>query len=63
LSELPPLQNDVTAPILSSPARTSKRRFEEIADSEDEGLVSDDDYGFDEDFNFENGLTKLATAT
>lgn len=59
LRELPSSTVDVTVPVSSSPARASKRRFEEIADSEDEELVSDDDYGFDEDLDFEGGLNEL----
>ena len=45
-------------PILSSPARPGKRVFEEIADSEGEEVVSEDDYGFEEDLDFESGLAK-----
>jgi hypothetical protein len=56
------VQTDGAVPILSSPTRTSKRRFEEIADSEDEELVSDDDYGFDEDLDFESGVTEATIA-
>ena len=64
LCELPPLQPDVAAPVISSPARASKRRFEEIADSEGEnGLESDDDYGFDEDIDFESGLGEVTAAS
>jgi len=39
----------VTVPILSSPARPSKRAFEEIADSEGEEAISEDGYGWDEE--------------
>jgi hypothetical protein len=42
-------------PILSSPARPTKRPFEEIADSEDEAL-SDDDYGWDDKDELAAGL-------
>lgn len=50
-------------PVLSSPARTSKRRFEEIADSEGENdLESDGDYGFDEGIDFETSLGDVVVA-
>lgn len=42
-------------PILSSPARPTKRAFEEVADSEDEAL-SDDDYGWDDEDELAAGL-------
>jgi hypothetical protein len=57
LNELPALEANAAVPVLSSPARATKRRFEEIADSEGESdLESHDDHGFDEDIDFESGL-------
>jgi len=57
LYELPTTASHVAVPILSSPARPTKRAFEEIADSEDEAL-SDDDYGWDHDDELAAGLMK-----
>ncbi|KAE9978596.1 hypothetical protein BLS_000443 [Venturia inaequalis] len=48
LCELSISSSHVAVPILSSPARPTKRSLEEVADSEDEAL-SDDDYGWDND--------------
>jgi hypothetical protein len=46
-------------PILSSPTRPAKRTFEEIADSEDEEPLSEDDYGWeDPDDELTEGLIK-----
>jgi hypothetical protein len=51
-------------PALSSPTRTSKRRFEEIADSEGENeLDSEDYYGLDEEIDIESGIGGGATAS
>lgn len=48
LYELSTSSSHVLVPILSSPARPTKRALEEVADSEDEAL-SDDDYGWDDE--------------
>ncbi|KIW05954.1 hypothetical protein, variant [Verruconis gallopava] len=61
LSQLPTPRSEVTVPVLSSPVRIGKRRFEEIADSEDEALPSDDEYNYG-DVDFEDGLFNLTKA-
>lgn len=58
LSELPPLSANIAVPILSSPSRPTKRPFDEVANSEEEDLLSDDGYGLEDDLDFESGLTK-----
>ncbi|TID23622.1 P-loop containing nucleoside triphosphate hydrolase protein [Venturia nashicola] len=57
LFELSTSSSHVAVPILSSPARPTKRTFEEVADSEDEAL-SDDDYGWDDEDELAAGLIK-----
>jgi hypothetical protein len=42
--------------MLSSPVRPAKRTFEEIADSEEEEPLSDDDYGWDQNDELAAGL-------
>lgn len=58
LSELPPLSANIAVPILSSPSRPTKRPFDEVANSEEEDLLSDDGYGLEDDLDFESGLMK-----
>jgi hypothetical protein len=64
LNELPALEAEVAIPVLSSPARGTKRRFEEIADSEGESeFESEDDYGFDAEIDFDSGMAGTRVTT
>ncbi|QDS69367.1 hypothetical protein FKW77_004317 [Venturia effusa] len=56
LCELSTPSSHVAVPILSSPARPTKRPFEEVADSEEEALSDDDDYGWDDEDELAAGL-------
>jgi hypothetical protein len=59
LVELSCTSTNVAVPILSSPSRPSKRSFDEIADSEEEEPLTEDDYGWEEpDDELAAGLIK-----